>query len=226
MSEPARSTQPLLRPRDRLLIRLLGPIGAALVGSLRIELDGAATYHRFRAAGQPVMFAVWHAQLLLMMRHAREFGVVTLASPTRDGEIGAQVGAWLGVVSERGDERYGPLAALRRLHQVLRGGTNLGLFPDGPLGPAGQVKPGTLMLAQRAGCPILPVGGDAAPRLALASGWDRFILPLPYAKVRIRIGAPLWVPADADGAGRAVLGEELARRMTALTDAMQAELGH
>jgi lysophospholipid acyltransferase (LPLAT)-like uncharacterized protein len=204
-------------PGQRLLIALLGRVGQGLLGSLRIRLGDQHRYTPLRAAGQPVIFAVWHAQLLLAVRHAREFGVTTLASPSLDGEIGARIGERCGVRAIRGDRRHAPLAAMRQLAAVLRSGGNLGLFPDGPLGPAGQIQPGALVLAQTCRCPILPIGAAAAHRLELNSGWDRFILPLPFAQVRIQFGEPLWIPPDAGPRERARIAAQLARELDALT---------
>lgn len=214
---PEPETYPPMKQRERWLISLLGLVGQLLIGTLRFRETDLEHFLQFRRKGRPVIFAVWHAQLLLVIHHARLYQITTLASPSRDGEIGVRIGERLGVVSIRGDERHAPLAALRRLAGVLNRKGNLGLFPDGPLGPARRVKPGLLMLAQRSGCPIIPVGGDARWRLSFNSGWDRFIVPLPFSRVSLWVGEPVFVPPDATSAEREAIAGAIAERMEALS---------
>ena len=210
-------SSPALSRSDRTLIRLAGVAGGLLLRSLRYRLAGEEHYLRFREQGRPVIFAVWHSQLLLAIHHARLFGVTTLASPTRDGEIGARVGERLDVMSIRGDERYGPLDAYWKLAAVLKRGGDLGIFPDGPLGPARRVKPGILLLAQRYGCPIIPVGSDINWKLTLNSGWDRFVVPLPFARVRLCFGEPVFLAKDASREQRDAAAREISDQIGRLS---------
>ena len=203
--------------RERWLISLLGLVGQLLIGTLRFREIHPERFLQFRRRGQPVIFAVWHAQLLLVVRHAELYQITTLASPSRDGEIGVRIGERLGVTSIRGDERYAPLAALRKLARALKRGGSLGLFPDGPLGPAHRIKPGLLMLARRSGCPIIPVGVDAAWKVSFYSGWDHFIVPLPFSRVFIKYGEPFFIPENATPAERESVAATIAERMDALS---------
>ena len=184
------------RPWERLLIAVVGILGRFLISSLRVRLVDPEHYLHFREQGQPVIFVVWHSRLPLAMLPARIFGVTTLASPTRDGQIGAEVARRLGVESVAGDARYRGTAALRQLARLLRQGRDLGLFPDGPLGPARQMKTGPLILARQVGCPLVPVGLDAAWKLRLRSAWDELILPLPFSRVVAIAAEAVWVPKD------------------------------
>ena len=63
--------------------------------------------------------------------------------------------------------------------------------------PAGVAKPGVLALARSTGSPLLPVAAAATPAWCPRS-WDRLLVPLPFARVRIVYADPLSVPADAD----------------------------
>lgn len=202
--------------KDRIIIALLGPLGRLLVRSLRVTLVDGHHFTDLLDAGQPFIFCVWHSQLLAAVPTAGEFGIVTLASPTRDGQIGAGVAARLGIESITGDSRYGSLAALRRLVGCLRDGRPLGVFPDGPSGPARRMKAGPLFLARQSGCPLVPAAALAGWRLRLTSNWDHFDLPLPFSRVAAVIGEPLWVPKQADEEAMARLAGELERRMHAL----------
>lgn len=223
MTSPQRSTPPVLGRWDRLLIAFLGLVGRLLLGTLRLRMVEAEHYTRYRDQRQPVIVVVWHSRLLLAMLPARLFGAVTLASPTRDGQIGARVARHLGVELVVGDARYRGTAALRRLARLLSQGRDLGLFPDGPSGPARRMKTGPLILARQAGCPIVPVGLDAVWKLRLRSGWDEFLLPLPFSRVIAIAAEAVRVPREATAADLEGLALTLEARLDEL-DRRAAEL--
>jgi lysophospholipid acyltransferase (LPLAT)-like uncharacterized protein len=77
------------------------------------------------------------------------------------------------------------------------------MTPDGPRGPARVAKPGAVAAAQRSGAAIMPVGIGASPAWR-APSWDRFLVPSPFAKVRMVYGEPFGVPANLGGMRRGV----------------------
>lgn len=207
--------------KDRAIIALVAPLGRALIASLRVRLADSHHFTQLMDAGQPLIFVVWHSQLLLAVQTAAEKGIVTLASPTRDGQIGAEVARRLGIKSVTGDNRYQSLTALRLLAGHLQEGRSLGLFPDGPAGPARYMKLGPLFLARLGGCPLVPAALVGAWSLKLSSHWDHFILPLPFSRVEGVIGEPLWVPHDASRGDLERLARELESRMQTLKQRAQ-----
>jgi hypothetical protein len=72
------------------------------------------------------------------------------------------------------------------------------ITPDGPRGPRFKFKPGAILLAQMSGRPMLPLA-YAASRAWLFK-WDRFVIPVPFARIAIAIGAPRYVPRVVDAA--------------------------
>lgn len=173
--------------------RLLG----ALMGSCRYEEEGAEGFVRPWSAGPPVIFNLWHGRLLGPTYHNRGQGVVTLVSQHRDGEyITRAVRRW-GYTVVRGSASRGGRGALVELIRHVRAGRSLALTPDGPRGPFQRMKPGPVLIAQRTGAPIVPVGA-AADRAWFFGSWDRFLVPRPFARIRIVYGEPLVVPRDAD----------------------------
>jgi lysophospholipid acyltransferase (LPLAT)-like uncharacterized protein len=66
------------------------------------------------------------------------------------------------------------------------------------------------MLAQLSGRPLLPMA-YAASR-AWFFGWDKFVLPWPFSRVAIAIGAPVWIDRGVSLADSAIV-QELQLRM-------------
>lgn len=93
-------------------------------------------------------------------------------------------------------DREAGRALARRLGDLGRTGFSLVVTPDGPWGPHRIAKPGVLIVARRAGLPILPVAVSARPAFRLARRWDRQLVPLPFSRLTLVAGEPLTVAAD------------------------------
>jgi lysophospholipid acyltransferase (LPLAT)-like uncharacterized protein len=53
-----------------------------------------------------------------------------------------------------------------------------------------------MLMAQKSGAGLVPVGITAKPRL-LAKSWDKYMVPAPFAKVLMVFGDPIYVAFDA-----------------------------
>jgi lysophospholipid acyltransferase (LPLAT)-like uncharacterized protein len=111
--------------------------------------------------------------------------------------------------------RRGPLA-LRELASWGERGYDLAITPDGPRGPCYKVQEGVIYTAQLTGLPIVPVSYHLNWKIRPQS-WDRFQVPLPFARCSIRTAAVLRVPRHATEADREALRQQLERTMNAIT---------
>ena len=66
-------------------------------------------------------------------------------------------------------------------------GCDLAITPDGPRGPRYVLADGVITLAQITGLPLVPVSYHLNWKVCLKS-WDRFQIPLPFARCDIRVG--------------------------------------
>ena len=90
------------------------------------------------------------------------------------------------------------------------------IAPDGPKGPVYQFQPGTAILSQATGAPIVPIG-YACTRVWKFRSWDQFFIPKPYSKIAMSIGEPYTVPRQPDGPnGMEAERRDLERRMMAM----------
>ena len=146
-----------------------------------------------RRSGQPVIFAVWHGELLPALWTHRNREISVLISEHRDGEIIARVARFLGYRTVRGSTTRGATRALIGMARELTDGYSVAITPDGPRGPALTFAPGALVVAQRSGCPILPVGIHASRAWRLNS-WDQFLLPGPFARITVAYEPFMFAP--------------------------------
>jgi lysophospholipid acyltransferase (LPLAT)-like uncharacterized protein len=96
------------------------------------------------------------------------------------------------------------------------------ITPDGPRGPRFKFKPGAILLALMSGRPMLPLA-YAASRAWLVK-WDKFVIPVPFARIVIAVGAPQYVPRVTDAAGMAKLQADMELRLKELYAVAVAEL--
>lgn len=185
---------------------------SSVLATARYERIGIDHYETLRSAGRNVIFILWHGRLLPLSWYHRHQRIVTLISASNDGEYIARIVQRWGYDVVRGSSSRGGGEALRQLVRNARAGRSLAITPDGPRGPRERMKPGPLAVAQLTGVPLLPVaaGADGAWWF---EGWDRFLVPRPFARIRIAYGEPLHVPRDAGEAELRALGEEAERRI-------------
>ena len=66
-------------------------------------------------------------------------------------------------------------------------------------GPARKAGNGIVMLAKLSGRPIVPCA-MATSRYVTLNNWSAFTINLPFSRLGIVVGDPIWVPEDADSA--------------------------
>ncbi len=160
--------------------------------TLRFEIDDRAGI-----VGRPVsenyIGALWHNRLLVFPFVLRRFlpqrHGAALISASRDGDLIADVVKRFGYDVIRGSSSRMGASAILQLAEVLASGRDVVITPDGPLGPAYELGPGIIFLAQKSGAAVVPMNLEYSHCWRLGS-WDRFIVPRPFAKVRVLINRP------------------------------------
>ena len=133
----------------------------------------------------PVVLALLHGDQLSVLGAYRDERATVAVSRSRDGGLLAEVLADLGLQLLRGSTSGGAVSVVRGGRRALERGERVVLAVDGPRGPAGRVQAGAARLAEAQGCPLVAITAESKPALRLPS-WDRFVVPLPFARVRIR----------------------------------------
>jgi lysophospholipid acyltransferase (LPLAT)-like uncharacterized protein len=159
--------------------------------TLRFEVDD-----RLGVLGKPVaenyIAVLWHNRLLLISFALKKFlpqrHGAGLISASRDGDLVADLTQRFGFDAVRGSTSRLGASAILELGNVLASGRDIFITPDGPRGPAYELRPGVVFLAQKTGAGVVPVNFEYSSCWRVKS-WDRFILPRPFAKVRFVIGA-------------------------------------
>lgn len=190
-----------------LLLRLWGR-------TLRFEAS-PADLAAYTKRDQPVVMILWHNRLFLAAEIVRRYRggrpAYALVSASEDGAWLSAFFALAGLGTVRGSSSRLGREAAGALVETVRAGHDIGVTPDGPRGPCYDFKPGAVIVARRTRAPVLLIGGEFASSWRLGS-WDRFYLPRPFSRVRMRCEV---VPADSLADRDAAL-THLAERLRAL----------
>ncbi len=183
------------------------PLGLLLrLWGLTLRMEAApADLARYTKKDEPIAIVLWHNRLFMAAEIVRRYRrsrprPYALVSASKDG-------AWLsaffqlaGLRTVRGSSSRLGREAASALVEMLRAGVDVGITPDGPRGPCYDFKPGAVIVARRTRVPMLLIGAEFEAAWRLRS-WDRFYLPKPFSRVRMR--SELILPeqlADRDAA--------------------------
>ncbi|MFO8183700.1 MAG: glycosyltransferase N-terminal domain-containing protein [Candidatus Aegiribacteria sp.] len=179
------------RPDLLSLSRVLGRLFMRLIGlTWRVEYVRPFSGRSGMTRGRTVFYAFWHGRQLPLIHTHRGEGVTVLVSRNTDGQYVTNVLHSMGFRTVRGSSSRGGAEALGSMARSLRRGEDCAITPDGPRGPAKKAKAGTALISRLGGRPVVPMGTSGWPAVRFSS-WDRFMLPLPFAKVVVVEGRPL-----------------------------------
>ncbi|MBN2585976.1 MAG: DUF374 domain-containing protein [Candidatus Fermentibacteraceae bacterium] len=173
------------------LSRVLGRVFMRLSGlTWRVRYIRPFSGRAGMARGRAVFFAFWHGRQLPLIHTHRGEGVAVLVSRNTDGQYVTNVLHSMGFDTIRGSSSRGGMEAVRGMAGRLRNGRDCAITPDGPRGPLEKAKAGTAHISRLGGRPVVPMGTSAWPAVRFHS-WDRFMLPLPFARVVVVEGRPV-----------------------------------
>ena len=158
-------------------------------------------------AEHPQIFAMWHGQfgMLPKIKPDRPADVAAMVARHGDAELIAGVLSRFGMRLIRGAgasyrrRNCGGAAALREALRALQQGTTVAMTADVAPGPARKAGNGIVMLAKLSGRPVVPCA-MATSRYVTLNNWSAFTINLPFSRLGIVVGDPIWVPEDADSA--------------------------
>ena len=187
-----------LRWAEPLLVGLAVVLLRLLAATWRIRWVGREHRDAAFSSGRPVIYALWHCRIFPLLYTHRHQNVVLLVSRHRDGGYLVDLGARWGYRSVRGSSKRGGDVGLLGVVRALVEGGAVAITPDGPRGPAEQVKLGFAAAAQHANAVVLPISAIPARAWRLRS-WDRFFIPKPFTTLTVRYAAPFTVAPGKDG---------------------------
>jgi lysophospholipid acyltransferase (LPLAT)-like uncharacterized protein len=187
--------------------------------------------HELIASGQPVVGAFMHSRTFALLHFfslPEQGRWILMCSQSRDGEAMARIEEGLGFRVARGSSGKGGARALVEMIKAQREDRRLNscLAIDGSRGPRGIAQLGTITLAQKTGSVILPVAASTAHAWRWERSWDRTVIPKLGAKVAVRAGTPLAVPAKLEAEELEALRLRLEQNIVTLHRDLDEQTGY
>lgn len=202
----------------RLMIRAIARAAFWLIGLIarttRFETIGGEHLDEVLKNGHQPIYALWHDRIFLGTYALRRRRIVAMTSQSFDGEYIARIIQLQGNGAVRGSSTRGGVKGLVEMIRLAKRGLPMCFIVDGPKGPPYVAKEGAVLLAKKAGIPILPFSVEIKS-FWRTNSWDKMQVPRPFSKAQVLIAKPIYVPTDA---GEAELKAKLAELQTALEE--------
>jgi lysophospholipid acyltransferase (LPLAT)-like uncharacterized protein len=85
------------------------------------------------------------------------------------------------------------------------------------------MKPGAILTGQLSGVPLVPVA-CGADRAWWFEGWDRFLVPKPFARIHVAYGEPVEIPRDAGPEEQERIVAEMERELDRLMQVVDSNV--
>ncbi len=154
-----------------------------------------------------VIYAFWHRNMIPLLFLRKFEKIVILISSSKDGELIAGPAKVLGFLTARGSSRRGGNKAVKEIIKLSKQ-YSIGVTPDGPKGPTEKIKDGLLYIAYFTHLPIIPVAVDIQ-REKVFTSWDKFRLPIPFTKVNVSYGKPIYINSKQEIESKLPLVQEV-----------------
>ncbi len=181
---------------QRFGVSLAPSLITLLVNSLSFVEVNPEVRRSLESDKQNYTLGFWHGKMLAGWFLGKQNNFMGITSKSKDGDVLAGLLSHWGYTVVRGSSSTGGKEVLEHAVNFLKTGGSVAVTPDGPKGPAMQLKPGIVVASHRAGTPIVLAGIGYSKSFHLKS-WDSFSVPYPFSSVYIKYSEPLSVPVDA-----------------------------
>lgn len=134
---------------------------------------------------KPYILAHFHGDEPALLFLTKKYGLSTMISTSKDGEMMSVVYRLLGGKTSRGSSTRGGVSALKGLIKLIKGGSGCNIAVDGPKGPIYEVKPGVFELSRLVNADIFAGGAYCESCWRFPRSWNQAYFPKPFAKVVI-----------------------------------------
>ena len=164
----------------------------------KIEVRESKELKELLAKNSLFVVAHWHGEELGILHLLKRYRVACMVSQSFDGELVARMIHHLGSRAVRGSSSRGAVQALKGILRLAKEGWRPSVAVDGPRGPRHEVKKGVVEIAKVLKVPILPINMACSRSFIFKKSWNKSELPLPFSRIVVEWGAPIYYDASKD----------------------------
>ncbi|MCU7492276.1 MAG: lysophospholipid acyltransferase family protein [Bacteroidota bacterium] len=188
-----------------------------LLKTLKINSRNREHFDRLIKENKNFVFAFWHGSMLIPWYINKDLDFSALVSRSKDGRLLDKILTKWNYRVIRGSSNDGGSMALKLLLQAASSGRPVAITPDGPKGPYHKLKAGAVVVAKKAGIPLILVGVGVKKKRILGS-WDRFELPKFFTSINLVFSDPVSVCSELSYEETTKLIEECERKLNDLQE--------
>ena len=159
--------------------------------TIRIKYENEDELLNHLSNGGSAVISVSHQNFFVCIRAMKKYfkyDFAGLVSKSSDGDVFTTIGELNGYIGIRGSSSRGGKEGMELMIEFLKNKNSIAaIAPDGPKGPLGIVKPGSIRIAQKSGAVIFP-GSAIANSVWQVNSWDKNQIPKPFSQVTIKFG--------------------------------------
>ncbi len=184
--------------------------------SSKLKIEVPTITKNLIASNKALVLVFWHGRMLLVPHiicyFYKRYGIAVV-STHRDGEYVKKFLEAYKHKTIRGSSNKGGLIAIKKVIKALNENNIIAITPDGPTGPRFMVNGNVISIAKMTNTPIISISYSTTKAKVFRT-WDRFLLPLPFGRLTIKISSPMMVED---------LGLDIKSATNALTNFMQEQ---
>ena len=166
-----------------ILSKLVWFIYRTLYATWRVQIIEPPELVKLKNNNKSFILAHWHGDELAVLFLVKHFGLATMTSTSKDGELINHVIHKFGGKTSRGSSTRGAVSALKGLIKLCKQGNPTSVAVDGPKGPIYKVKAGVFEISRLTGAPIFSIGACVKEKIVSNKSWNKGYIPKPFAKV-------------------------------------------
>lgn len=186
-----------------------------LCRSLKINFRNREAMDKLLSQNKNFVLAFWHGSMLIPWYINKDRNFSALVSRSKDGTLLDRVLSKWNYQVVRGSSNEGGSAALKSLVQIANSGRPIAITPDGPKGPCHKLKAGAVVVAKKAGIPLVLLGVGLKDKRTLRS-WDKFEVPKFFTHVNLVFSDPICIDAELSYEETSRLIEECEQKLNEL----------
>ncbi len=180
---------------------------SAYINTLRIKINNIPE------ADSNSVYIFWHSKMLVGWWLFKNNKSAALVSQSKDGDILNNILTKWKYNVVRGSNSKGSREALTQMINLVKQSYSAVITPDGPRGPAGEIKNGALIISNKCSVPVIPVRITYSKKKILENSWDKFEIPLPFSKCTVDFGGEYFYENYLDEENLSLLKKQISSEM-------------
>ncbi|MBN2571634.1 MAG: lysophospholipid acyltransferase family protein [Ignavibacteriales bacterium] len=163
-----------------------------LCKTLRVNVVNKNYIDKLIEKKQNFVVAFWHGTMLYAWYYHRKNKMAALVSQSKDGELLTRVLKKWRYNIVRGSSSMGGKEAINIMVDLVKENYTIAITPDGPRGPAVEMKAGAIVTAKKGSIPLVLIG-IAYRKKKILKSWDKFQIPFPFTRCAILFSEPVMI---------------------------------